>query len=63
MTALPLPVAPASSRARSASSWLHRHSTARLLGLLSLPGLWIVVAYLGSLAAMLAAAFWTTPGG
>lgn len=60
MTALPLPVAPASSRARSASSWLHRHSTARLLGLLSLPGLWIVVAYLGSLAAMLAAAFWTT---
>jgi len=60
VTALPLPVAPASSRARSASSWLHRHSTARLLGLLSLPGLWIVVAYLGSLAAMLAAAFWTT---
>jgi putative spermidine/putrescine transport system permease protein len=55
-----LPAAPALSRARSASSWLHRHTTARLLGLLSLPGLWILVAYLGSLAAMLVAAFWTT---
>jgi len=32
----------------------------RLLGLLSLPGLWLVVAYLGSLAAMFATAFWTT---
>jgi putative spermidine/putrescine transport system permease protein len=42
------------------SSWLHRHSTARLIGLLSLPGLWLLVAYLGSLAAMLVAAFWTT---
>ena len=30
------------------------------LGLLSLPGLWLVVAYLGSLAAMFATAFWTT---
>src|SRR5262249_1672367 len=32
----------------------------RLLGLLSLPGLWLAVAYLGSLAAMFATAFWTT---
>jgi putative spermidine/putrescine transport system permease protein len=42
------------------SSWLHRHSTTRLIGLLSLPGLWLLVAYLGSLSAMLVAAFWTT---
>ncbi len=60
MTTLSMPAAPALSRARSVSSWLHRHTTARLLGLLSLPGLWILVAYLGSLAAMLVAAFWTT---
>ncbi|MDT7546722.1 MAG: putative spermidine/putrescine transport system permease protein [Actinomycetota bacterium] len=54
------PTVPASSRARSVSSWLHAHATARLLGLLSLPGLWLLVAYLGSLGAMLVAAFWTT---
>ena len=36
------------------------HPRLRLLGLLSLPGLWLVVAYLGSLAAMFATAFWTT---
>jgi putative spermidine/putrescine transport system permease protein len=60
MTTAALPAVPALSRARSVSSWLHRHTTARLLGLLSLPALWILVAYLGSLAAMLAAAFWTT---
>jgi putative spermidine/putrescine transport system permease protein len=35
------------------------HPRLRLLGLLSLPGLWLVVAYLGSLAAMFATAFWT----
>ena len=42
------------------SSWLHRHSTARLVGLVALPGAWMVVAYLGALATMLVAAFWTT---
>ena len=42
------------------SSWLHRHTTARLVGLVALPGAWMVVAYLGALAAMLVAAFWTT---
>ncbi|MCU1589263.1 MAG: binding-protein-dependent transport system inner rane component [Frankiales bacterium] len=52
--------APELSRARSTSAWLHRHPSARLLGLLSLPGLWLVVAYLGSLAVMLIAAFWAT---
>jgi putative spermidine/putrescine transport system permease protein len=36
------------------------HPRLRLLGLLSLPGLWLVVAYLGSLGAMFATAFWTT---
>ncbi len=45
---------------RRASGWLHRHPGARLLALLSLPAFWLVVAYLGSLLAMLVAAFWTT---
>jgi putative spermidine/putrescine transport system permease protein len=44
---------------RRASAYFHRHVIVRLLGLLSLPMLWLVVAYLGSLAAMLIAAFWT----
>jgi putative spermidine/putrescine transport system permease protein len=39
---------------------LHRHVLVRLGGLLSLPMLWLVFAYLGSLGAMLVAAFWTT---
>jgi putative spermidine/putrescine transport system permease protein len=52
--------APGRHRARAVSAYLHRHVTARLLGLLSLPMLWLVVAYLGSLGAMLVAAFWTT---
>src|SRR4051794_726665 len=45
---------------RRASGFLHRHVVVRLLALLSLPLAWLVVAYLGSLAAMLVAAFWTT---
>jgi putative spermidine/putrescine transport system permease protein len=45
---------------RRASGFLHRHVAVRLLALLSLPAMWLVVAYLGSLAAMLVAAFWTT---
>src|SRR3954451_6453154 len=45
---------------RRASGFLHRHVAARLLALLSLPLAWLVIAYLGSLAAMLVAAFWTT---
>jgi putative spermidine/putrescine transport system permease protein len=45
---------------RRASGFLHRHVVVRLLALLSLPLIWLVVAYLGSLAAMLIAAFWTT---
>jgi putative spermidine/putrescine transport system permease protein len=42
------------------SAYLHRHRGVRLLGLLSAPMAWLVVAYLGSLAAMFVAAFWTT---
>ena len=45
---------------RRVSAYLHRHVGVRAVGLLSLPALWLVVAYLGSLAAMLVAAFWTT---
>ena len=39
---------------------LPRHPRLRLGALLSLPALWLVVAYLGSLAAMFVTAFWTT---
>ncbi|MCO5969674.1 ABC transporter permease [Actinoallomurus soli] len=39
---------------------LHRRPYLRLAALLSAPLLWLVVAYLGSLAALFAAAFWTT---
>jgi putative spermidine/putrescine transport system permease protein len=44
----------------TAGAATHGHPRLRLLGLLSLPGLWLVVAYLGSLGAMFATAFWTT---
>ena len=40
------------------SSFLHRHPRLRLAGLLSAPMLWLVVAYLGSLAVMFVTAFW-----
>jgi putative spermidine/putrescine transport system permease protein len=42
------------------SSYLHRSPRLRLAALLSAPMAWLVVAYLGSLAVMFAAAFWTT---
>src|SRR4051794_39472978 len=63
MTALPDVTAaglPARSPAGRASTFLHRHVWVRLTALLSLPALWLVIAYLGSLVAMLVAAFWTT---
>jgi putative spermidine/putrescine transport system permease protein len=53
--------APAPSRpsvATRVSTSLHRHPRLRLAGLLSAPMLWLVVAYLGSLGVMFAAAFW-----
>jgi len=40
------------------STVLHRHPGLGLAGLLSAPMLWLVVAYLGSLVVMFAAAFW-----
>ncbi|WP_198954864.1 ABC transporter permease [Kineosporia sp. R_H_3] len=46
------------SAAVRASSFLHRHPRLRLAGLLSAPMLWLVVAYLGSLAVMFVTAFW-----
>jgi len=45
---------------RAVSRVLHQHPSLRLGGLLALPGLWLVVAYLGSLAAMFVTAVWTT---
>jgi putative spermidine/putrescine transport system permease protein len=42
------------------SSFLHRSPRVRLAALLSAPLAWLVVAYLGSLAVMFAAAFWST---
>jgi putative spermidine/putrescine transport system permease protein len=45
---------------RRVSGFLHRNVAVRLLALLSLPMAWLLVAYLGSLGAMLVAAFWTT---
>ena len=43
-----------------AASFLHRSPRVRLAALLAAPMVWLVVAYLGSLAVMLAAAFWST---
>src|SRR6478735_7242461 len=53
------PAAVMGSPMRRASGFLHRHAGLRLGGLLSLPLLWLVVVYLGSLAVLFAAAFWS----
>ncbi|HZC25546.1 MAG TPA: ABC transporter permease, partial [Actinopolymorphaceae bacterium] len=45
---------------RRLAGLLHRRPSIRLAGLLSAPLLWLVVAYLGSLAALFVTAFWTT---
>ncbi|GAA4616312.1 ABC transporter permease [Actinoallomurus liliacearum] len=45
---------------RRLAGLFHRRPYLRLAALLSAPLLWLVVAYLGSLAALFAAAFWTT---
>jgi len=64
LTATAAPPRPSSpgqeNTARTASRFLYRHAGVRLAGLLSLPLAWLVVAYLGALATMLVAAFWTT---
>ena len=41
-----------------AASYLHRYPRVRIAALLAEPMVWLVVAYLGSLAVMFAAAFW-----
>jgi len=43
-----------------AASFLHRSPRVRLAALLAAPMVWLLVAYLGSLAVMFAAAFWST---
>jgi putative spermidine/putrescine transport system permease protein len=48
------------SGAVRASSFLHRSPRVRLAALLAAPMTWLVVAYLGSLAVMFTAAFWST---
>lgn len=62
MTAVADGTAAGSTRSlpRRVSAMLHRHSGLRLGALLSAPMAWLLVAYLGSLSAMLLAAFWTT---
>jgi putative spermidine/putrescine transport system permease protein len=49
---------PRASLSGRVSTVLHAHPRLRLAGLLTAPMLWLVVAYLGSLFVMLAAAFW-----
>lgn len=46
------------SLARRSASWLHRHARLRLGLLLSAPGAWLVVVYLGSLLFYFSNAFW-----
>jgi putative spermidine/putrescine transport system permease protein len=53
-------VVTAPSYGTRASSFLHRSPKVRLAGLLSVPMLWLVVAYLGSLAVMFVSALWST---
>jgi putative spermidine/putrescine transport system permease protein len=49
---------PRGSPGRRLASFLHRHPTLQVGGLLGAPVAWLVVAYLGSLAVLLVAAFW-----
>jgi putative spermidine/putrescine transport system permease protein len=44
---------------RPLASWLHGHARVRLVALLSAPMLWLVVAYLGSLAILLVSSLWS----
>jgi putative spermidine/putrescine transport system permease protein len=52
-------VSTAAGARRGVSRLLYHRPRLRLTGLLSLPLLWLIVAYLGSLAAMFLTAFWT----
>jgi putative spermidine/putrescine transport system permease protein len=56
-----LPAAsPSGGSPRGGSGFFYRHPNLRLAALLSAPLFWLVVLYLGSLAIMIVAAFWTT---
>ncbi|MFN8168707.1 MAG: ABC transporter permease [Candidatus Nanopelagicales bacterium] len=46
------------ARQRPAAAWMYRHPRVRLLLLLVLPLSWLMIAYLGSLAALFVTAFW-----
>jgi putative spermidine/putrescine transport system permease protein len=50
--------APRDGAVRRVSAYLHGHPRLRLAGVLSAPVLWLGVAYVGSLAALLVTAFW-----
>ncbi|MCM2580085.1 ABC transporter permease [Streptomyces meridianus] len=52
--------APAAGLGRRLAGTLHRRPRLRLSLLLSAPLFWLIVAYLGSLAALFLSAFWTT---
>ncbi|MFZ2227814.1 MAG: ABC transporter permease [Candidatus Nanopelagicaceae bacterium] len=43
----------------SVATWMHKRPKMRLIALLAAPGLWLVVAYLGALGALLITAFFT----
>ncbi|MBI1377400.1 MAG: ABC transporter permease subunit [Frankiales bacterium] len=58
-TATP-PAASPQGSSRAVSGFLYRHPRVRLAALLSAPLFWLVVLYLGSLAIMVVAAFWST---
>jgi putative spermidine/putrescine transport system permease protein len=60
VTAHTSPIAAARpSASRRFASWLHAHSRIRLALLLSLPILWLIVAYLGSLFVLLLNSLWS----
>lgn len=58
-TTTPTAASPQGS-SRSVSGFLYRHPRVRLAGLLTAPLFWLVVLYLGSLAIMVLASFWST---
>ena len=53
------PLLKANLLANRISTWLYRHSRARVALLLALPVLWLGLAYLGSLFVMLISSFWS----
>jgi len=59
LTSAPYPSTPSRpTPGRRLATFLYRHPRAQLAALLSVPLAWLVLAYLGSLAVLLVAAFW-----